>query len=44
MTKPRDLDDEDSDDDADSRSIKQKLPGMIIPLLVTEKGKVLITY
>ena len=46
MTKPRDLDDEDSeeDDNVDSRPVKQKLPGMIIPLLVTEKGKVLIRY
>jgi pimeloyl-ACP methyl ester carboxylesterase len=44
VTKPVDLDDNDSDDDVDSRPVKQKFPGMIIPSLVTEKGKVLVTY
>jgi len=44
MTKPRDLDDEDSEDDVDSRPAKQKLPGMIIPSVVTQKGRVLVTY
>jgi hypothetical protein len=44
MTKPRELDDEDSDDEVDSRPIKQKFPGMIIPSLVTEKGRALVIY
>ena len=44
MTKPRDLDDEDSDAGVDSRPIKQKLPGMIIPMAITKDGKVLVIY
>ncbi|MBI5003711.1 hypothetical protein HZC00_01305 [Candidatus Kaiserbacteria bacterium] len=44
MTKPHDLDDTDEDDDVDSRSVKQRLPGMIIPYLRTEEGRVIIGY
>jgi len=44
MTKPRDLDDGDSDDDVDSRPTKQKFPGMIIPSMVTDKGAITIHF
>jgi len=44
MTKPQNLDDDDSDDGVDSRPVKQTLPGMIIPYLKTERGQVLMQY
>lgn len=44
MTKPRDLDDSDSDDDSDTRPVKQSLPGIVIPYLMTEKGSLIISY
>lgn len=44
MTKPHDLDDDDSDDDVDSRPVRQVLPGMIIPYLKTEEGGMVIGY
>ncbi|MBM3261454.1 hypothetical protein FJY93_03475 [Candidatus Kaiserbacteria bacterium] len=45
MTKPRELDDMDEDDAVDSRPIKQKLPGMIIPIipyLSTKQGEIIV--
>jgi pimeloyl-ACP methyl ester carboxylesterase len=44
MTKPRELDDDDNDDDAERRPVWKKLPGMIIPYLQTERGKIVIKY
>ncbi len=38
----RELADDDSDDDAGSRLVKQKLPGMVIPGILTEQGMVRI--
>ncbi len=40
----RELADDDSDDDASSRLVKQKLPGMVIPGILTERGKTKIVY
>jgi len=44
MTKPVDLDDDEDDDESDTRPTKQKLPGFIIPALVTERGVVKVDY
>ena len=44
MTKPRDLDDDDNDDDTDTRPTKERLPGMIIPRMVTDSGEIEIIY
>lgn len=44
MTKPLDLDDADTDDDADTRATRLKLPGLVIPSLSTQKGKILVSY
>ncbi len=44
MTKPQELDDAESDDDSDTRPVKQKLPGMVIPYIETEKGSLIISY
>ncbi|MEK9151120.1 MAG: hypothetical protein AAB547_00640 [Patescibacteria group bacterium] len=44
MEKPRDLNDSDEDDDVDTRPTKAKLPGMVVPGIVTESGQVNITY
>lgn len=43
MEKPRDLD-WDGDDDSDRRPIKQKLSGMVIPWMETERGEIGIYY
>jgi hypothetical protein len=40
MTKPQDLDDANADDDADTRPVKLKVPGMIVPFLTTSKGAI----
>jgi len=44
MTKPQELDDSESDDDSDVRPIKQTLPGMVVPYIMTKKGSVIISY
>ena len=44
MSKPEDLKDEDNDDKADKRPIRQKLTGLVIPEFVTKKGTVEIKY
>ena len=44
MTKPIDMDDSDTDDDADARTIKTTLPGMVIVGLQTQGGKMQVTY
>ena len=44
MSKPQEMDDRDEDDDADVRIAKQKIPGMIIPGMMTKQGKVKIIY
>ena len=44
MTKPIDMDDSDTDDDADARPIKTTLLGMVIVGLQTQGGKMQITY
>ena len=44
MERPRDLADDDNDDESERRPIRTKLPGMIIPYLETEKSSVNIGY
>jgi hypothetical protein len=44
MEKPKELADDDSDDDAQQRPVWKKLSGMIIPSLITEKGNLKISY
>jgi len=44
MSTPIDLDDTDTDDDADMRPIKTKLQGFVIPSLVTKRGKINVNY
>lgn len=44
MQKPTDLDDSDTDDDADTKPVKIKLPGMIVPSLITKNGSFIINY
>jgi len=44
MTKPQDLDDTDTDDNADTRPTKQTLPGMVVPYMMTGKGNLIINY
>lgn len=43
MEKPRELDD-DSDDGADRRPTRTRLPGMVIPGILTEMGQVKVNY
>jgi pimeloyl-ACP methyl ester carboxylesterase len=43
MERPRDLADE-GDDDSDRRPLRKKLPGMVIPAILTEQGRVKIAY
>ena len=44
MERPNDLADDDSDDNAQQRPVWKKLPGMVIPGAMTEKGKIGIRY
>jgi len=44
MQAPQDFDDSDHDDDADSRPLKQALPGLVIPFLKTNGGAVTPGY
>jgi pimeloyl-ACP methyl ester carboxylesterase len=44
MEKPKDLADDNSDDNSELRPTRTKLAGMIIPALVTEGGKIKINY
>jgi hypothetical protein len=44
VTKPVELDDNNSDDDVDTRPIKERLSGMIIPYLMSDNGTFIITH
>ncbi|KKR20022.1 MAG: Lecithin:cholesterol acyltransferase [Candidatus Moranbacteria bacterium GW2011_GWA2_39_41] len=44
MEKPRDLSDDNGDDDSERRPVRTKLDGMIVPSLLTEKGVIKIDY
>jgi hypothetical protein len=44
MTTPIDLDDADTDDDADVRPTKEKIAGMVVPKIVTNRGAIKINY
>ena len=44
MIKPVDINDDDSDEDADARPTKVKLPGFVVPYLITKQGKIIISY
>ncbi len=44
MGQSQDLADNDRDDDAERRLVRQKLPGMIIPALLTRQGEVEAAY
>ena len=44
MSQPVDLDDADTDDDADVRPTKLNLSGMVVPYLVTSKGNVILGF
>ena len=44
MQKPQELDERDVDDDVDLRPTKEKLAGLVVVGLQTEKGKIKITY
>ena len=44
MEKPQELADNDGDDDAKNRPIWEKIPGMVIPGIMTEKGIIKINY
>jgi len=44
MTKANELDDRDEDDDCESRLIKKKMPGLVIPGITTNQGKINIYY
>jgi hypothetical protein len=44
MEKPRELDDDDNDDDVEKRPTWKKLSGMVVPYLQTEQGKIKVEY
>lgn len=44
MERPRELADDDNDDDSEHRLIRTKLSGMVIPSMMTEKGMMRIIY
>ncbi|MBI5004361.1 hypothetical protein HZC00_04665 [Candidatus Kaiserbacteria bacterium] len=44
MSKPRDLDDSEDDEDSDIRPAKQILSGMVVPYIRTQEGRVIIGY
>jgi hypothetical protein len=44
MSRPTDIDEDDSDDSADTRATKVKLTGFLIPYLVTKQGTIIISY
>lgn len=44
MERPRELADDDNDDDSEHRPIRTKLSGMVIPSMMTEKGMMRIIY
>lgn len=44
MEKSQDLRDDDRDDDSDKRTIMKKLPGMVVPYLVSEQGGMRAKY
>lgn len=44
MEKPKELGDDASDDNSELRPVKTKLPGMVIPGMITEQGKIKVIY
>ena len=44
MEKPRELDEDDNDDDVEKRPTWKKLPGLVVPYLQTEQGKIKVGY
>ena len=44
MTRPTDLDDDDSDDGQDIKPVRIKLSGLVIPSLQTKQGNIIISY
>ncbi len=44
MNKPIELDDDENDDEVDVRPIKTKLPGFVVPSIMTKRGKMNVTY
>jgi hypothetical protein len=42
MTKPQDLDD--VDDDCDVRLVRVKIPGLVVPSIVTNQGDISVNY
>jgi hypothetical protein len=44
MTKPKDLDDSENDDDSDMRPTKLSLDGMVVPYMYTNNGSLIISY
>lgn len=44
MRTPQELDDRDEEDESDRRAVRETLPGMVVPYLVTDQGHVTIGY
>lgn len=44
MERPRDLADDLGDDESDRRPLRKKLPGMVIPMIQTEQGRLKAIY
>ena len=44
MEKPKELTDDDNDDNAQQRPVWKRLSGMVIPNITTEKGNIKINY
>jgi hypothetical protein len=44
MRTPQDLDDRDEEDENDRRLVRETLPGMVVPYLSTDRGRVTIGY
>ena len=44
MERPQDLGDDERDDESERRPVKQKIPGMVMPYLLTKQGTVVINY
>ena len=44
MQKPLDIDDRENDDESDTRTTRDRLTGMVVIGLLTEKGLIKINY